>query len=200
MFLLPVLLCVLLLGPPAASSSSSTTSTQAVLGSSSLRSTCRPIPASMPLCYGVGYRLMRLPNLLGHDSLREAQQQAAAWLPLLSKRCHPDTGKFLCSLFAPVCGPELGEPVSPCRSLCEAVRDGCLPVMSAFGFPWPEMFDCSRFPSGTELCVPAATGGQQSVPTEGELRREEALKGQCVWMWCFVCCWKIENTKYTRGL
>lgn len=184
---LPLLLCVLLLAPSATSSSSTATATRPLLGSSSLRSTCRPIPASLPLCYGVGYRLMRLPNLLGHESLREAQQQAAAWLPLLSKRCHPDTGKFLCSLFAPVCGPELSVPVSPCRSLCEAVRDGCLPVMSAFGFPWPEMLDCSRFPSGTELCVPAATRGQQSGATEVEPRREEALKGQCARTWSTYC-------------
>lgn len=123
---------------------------------------------------------MRLPNLLGHGSLREAEQRAAAWLPLLSQRCHPDVGRFLCSLFAPVCGAELGGPPRPCRSLCEAVLDGCLPVISAFGFAWPETFNCSRFPSGTERCLAAATGGQQSDPKVEELRRQEALKGQCV--------------------
>lgn len=174
MFLLSVLLSVLLPGAPAASSGPAA-AVQLVF-SSSLRSVCRPIPASLSLCHGVGYRHMRLPNLLGHDSLKEAQQQSAAWVPLLSKLCHPDTKKFLCSLFAPVCVPELGGPVSPCRSLCEAVRDGCVPVMSAFGFPWPEMFNCSRFPRGTELCIPAT--GERRVRTEEEVRHEEALKGQ----------------------
>ncbi|XP_051535481.1 secreted frizzled-related protein 2-like [Myxocyprinus asiaticus] len=108
----------------------------------------------MGLCSGIGYREMRLPNLLGHDSPREAQQHSAAWMPLLGKHCHRDTQRFLCSLFAPVCLPDITAPVFPCRSLCEAVRDACLPVMSAFGFPWPEMFNCSRFPDGSELCVP----------------------------------------------
>ncbi|XP_051814304.1 secreted frizzled-related protein 2-like isoform X2 [Acanthochromis polyacanthus] len=142
--------------------------------SSSVRSVCKPIPSTLSLCHGIGYRRMWIPNLLGHDSLREAQQQSAAWLPLISKLCHRDTKKFLCSLFAPVCLPELSGPLSPCRSLCEAVRDGCVPVMSAFGFPWPQMFNCSRFPRGTELCIPA-TGEQEGRTTE-EVRHEEALK------------------------
>ncbi|XP_056330160.1 secreted frizzled-related protein 2-like [Danio aesculapii] len=120
----------------------------------SARSVCKPVPNTMVLCAGIGYRDMRLPNLLEHQSAREAQQQSAAWVPLLGKRCHRDTRHFLCSLFAPVCLPEVPAPVSPCRSLCVAVRDACAPVMSAFGFPWPEMFNCSRFTDGPELCIP----------------------------------------------
>ena len=147
--------------------------------SSSVRSVCKPIPNTLSLCHGVGYREMRLPNLLGHDSLKEAQQQSAAWLPLVSKLCHRDTKKFLCSLFAPVCLPELTGPVSPCRGLCEAVRDGCVPVMKAFGFPWPDMFNCSRFPHGTELCIPVT--GESNARDVGQKNRghdEDALKGK----------------------
>ncbi|TNN34117.1 Secreted frizzled-related protein 2 [Liparis tanakae] len=151
--------------------------------SSSVRSVCKPIPSTLSLCHGVGYRHMRIPNLLGHDTLREAQQQSAAWLPLISKLCHRDTKKFLCSLFAPVCLPELGGPVSPCGALCEAVRDGCVPVMSAFGFPWPEMFNCTRFPRGTQLCIPA-TGEQEGRTPEEEVGHEEALKGSVI---CDAC-------------
>ncbi|XP_038550226.1 secreted frizzled-related protein 2-like [Micropterus salmoides] len=149
---------------------------------SSVRSVCKPIPSTLSLCHGIGYRQMRIPNLLGHDSLREAQQQSAAWLPLISKLCHRDTKKFLCSLFAPVCLPELSGPVSPCRSLCEAVRDGCVPVMSAFGFPWPEMFNCTRFPRATELCIPAT--GELEGRTVEEVRHEEVLKGSVI---CDAC-------------
>ncbi|KAM4627522.1 secreted frizzled-related protein 2-like [Polymixia lowei] len=150
--------------------------------SSSVRSVCKPIPSTLSLCHGIGYRQMRIPNLLGHDSLREAQQQSAAWLPLVSKLCHRDTKKFLCSLFAPVCVPELTGPVSPCRSLCEAVRDGCVPVMSAFGFPWPEMFNCTRFPRGTNLCIPAT--GELEAMTREEFRHEESSKGTVI---CDAC-------------
>ncbi|XP_077423149.1 secreted frizzled-related protein 2-like [Vanacampus margaritifer] len=150
--------------------------------SSSVRSVCKPIPSTLSLCHGIGYRHMRLPNLLGHDTLREAQQQSAAWLPLVSKLCHRDTKKFLCSLFAPVCVPDYSGAVSPCRNLCEAVRDHCVPVMNAFGFPWPEMFNCSRFPRGTQLCIPPS--GEQDVRTLEEVTHEEALKGSVI---CDAC-------------
>lgn len=145
--------------------------------SSSVRSVCKPIPSTMSLCHGIGYREMRLPNLLGHDSLKEAQQQSAAWLPLVTKLCHKDTKKFLCSLFAPVCLPELTGPVSPCQGLCEAVRDGCVPVMNAFGFPWPEMFNCTRFPRGSNLCIPP-TGAERTH------HNEEKSKGTVI---CDAC-------------
>ncbi|XP_066503152.1 secreted frizzled-related protein 2-like [Hoplias malabaricus] len=123
---------------------------------SSTRSVCKPVPSTMGLCYGVGYESMRLPNLLGHESVREAQQQAAAWTPLVGKHCHKDTRRFLCSLLAPACLDGISVPVPPCRSLCSSVRDGCLPVMTAFGFPWPQGFNCSRFPSKDQLCIPRA--------------------------------------------
>ncbi|XP_028320882.1 secreted frizzled-related protein 2-like [Gouania willdenowi] len=145
--------------------------------SSSVRSVCRPIPSTLTLCHGIGYRDMWVPNLLGHDSLREAQQQSVSWLPLVSKLCHRDTKKFLCSLFTPVCLPELSGPVSPCMSLCEAVRDGCAPVMNAFGFPWPEMFNCSRFPGGSELCIPVT--GEQEKESPGQSPRENVLCDAC---------------------
>lgn len=146
------------------------------LSTSTVRSVCKPIPSTLSLCHGVGYREMRLPNLLGHDSLKEAQQQSAAWLPLVSKLCHRDTKKFLCSLFAPVCLPE--GAVRPCRGLCEAVRDGCLPVMSAFGFPWPNMFNCTRFPRGTHLCIPTTT--RDTERARKEEGHEETSKGLCL--------------------
>ncbi|XP_033001624.1 secreted frizzled-related protein 2-like [Lacerta agilis] len=142
---------------------------------SSRRSSCKPVPSSMSLCHGVGYSEMRLPNLLGHETMKEALQQAASWVPLLTKQCHRDTKKFLCSLFAPVCISELDEPVFPCRSLCEAVRDGCTPVMAAFGFPWPEMLNCSRFPRGNELCVPPA-GPDDRV----QLPKEDTVCAACL--------------------
>ncbi|XP_038675107.1 secreted frizzled-related protein 2-like [Scyliorhinus canicula] len=138
------------------------------LGSVEFRRTnCKPIPRTMALCHGVGYSQMRLPNLLGHETMKEALQQASSWVPLLNKQCHSDTRKFLCSLFAPVCLSELQESIQPCRSLCQAVRDSCTPVMSAFGFPWPDMLDCNRFPVDNDLCIPSAT------PEEARIQQEE---------------------------
>ncbi|XP_048855824.1 secreted frizzled-related protein 2 [Brienomyrus brachyistius] len=120
------------------------------------KSNCKPIPVNLQLCHDIEYTDMRLPNLLGHETMNEVLQQASSWIPLVQKQCHPDTRKFLCSLFSPVCLDDLDELIQPCRSLCESVRNGCEPVMSVFGFPWPDMLDCDRFPADNELCIPPA--------------------------------------------
>ncbi|KAB0373587.1 hypothetical protein FD755_015246 [Muntiacus reevesi] len=110
---------------------------------------CVDIPADLRLCHNVGYKRMVLPNLLEHETMAEVKQQASSWVPLLNKNCHIGTQVFLCSLFAPVC---LDRPVYPCRWLCEAVRDSCEPVMQFFGFYWPEMLKCDKFPEG-DVCI-----------------------------------------------
>uniref|UniRef100_A0A8P4K8H5 Secreted frizzled-related protein 1 n=1 Tax=Dicentrarchus labrax TaxID=13489 RepID=A0A8P4K8H5_DICLA len=107
-------------------------------------SRCVPIPSGMALCQNIGYDTMRMPNLLGHESPAEAVQQSASWLPLLARECHPDARIFLCSLFAPIC---LDRFISPCRSLCESVRDSCAPIMSCYGYPWPEILRCDQYPA-----------------------------------------------------
>uniref|UniRef100_A0A3Q1H7K1 Uncharacterized protein n=1 Tax=Anabas testudineus TaxID=64144 RepID=A0A3Q1H7K1_ANATE len=111
---------------------------------------CIPIPSGMALCQNIGYDTMRMPNLLGHDSPAEAVQQSVSWLPLLARECHPDARIFLCSLFAPIC---LDRFISPCRSLCESVRDSCAPIMSCYGYPWPEILRCDQYPADHLICL-----------------------------------------------
>lgn len=111
---------------------------------------CIDIPANLSLCRDIGYVSMRLPNLLEHDTLAEVTQQARSWVPLLGIQCHPDTQLFLCSLFSPVC---LDRPIYPCRSLCEGVKQGCEERMNFYGFPWPEMLRCDKFPLDQNLCI-----------------------------------------------
>lgn len=138
------------------------------------RSNCKPIPATLLLCHDIEYPNMRLPNLLGHETMKEVLQQASSWIPLIQKQCHRDTKKFLCSLFAPVCIDDLDETIKPCRSLCEQVRDSCAPVMSAFGFPWPDMLDCSRFPQDNDLCIPpASTDHLVPATREGKVTQDQ---------------------------
>uniref|UniRef100_A0A803TUG2 FZ domain-containing protein n=1 Tax=Anolis carolinensis TaxID=28377 RepID=A0A803TUG2_ANOCA len=142
---------------------------------SSGRGGCHPLPGGLTLCQGVDYGRMRLPNLLGHETPKEVVQQAGAWVPLLGKGCHRDTRRSLL------------EPIVPCRALCRGVQEGCAPVMAAFGFPWPEMLNCSRFPSGDEgLCVPPLRP-QATTPALGEeadggesMAGEEGLRGHSV--------------------
>ncbi|XP_064088170.1 secreted frizzled-related protein 5-like isoform X1 [Macrobrachium nipponense] len=144
--LLPLLLALL----GAAEETSAYFADWGMIGGRPQEPTCVDIPQNMPLCSGIDYTKMRLPNLLEHDTLKEAQQQAGYWVPLLNLRCHPDTQLFLCSLFTPVC---LESPIYPCRSLCEAVRSGCESRMQTYSFPWPDMLRCDKFPLDNDMCI-----------------------------------------------
>ncbi|NP_001161656.1 secreted frizzled-related protein 1/5 precursor [Saccoglossus kowalevskii] len=181
---------------------------------------CVSIPAGMGLCQNIGYTQMRMPNLLDHDSMGEVQQQAASWVPLVQKGCHPETRLFLCSLFAPVC---LDRPIFPCRSLCEKVRDSCTPVMLEYGFPWPEMLYCDKLPLDNDLCIAPhmsngsteTNGGGGEVVPEGDKEDDSEEKGgtceQChqdasrdvlLEQYCeadFVVKTRITESKKTRG-
>ncbi|XP_076355813.1 secreted frizzled-related protein 5-like isoform X2 [Tachypleus tridentatus] len=121
-----------------------------MVGSRLTQPTCLDIPQNLTLCHGIGYTQMRLPNLLGHDTMTEVAQQAGPWVPLFNLKCHPDTQLFLCSLFSPVC---LDRPIYPCRSLCEAVRQGCERRMNTYGYPWPDMVRCDQFPMDNDMCI-----------------------------------------------
>lgn len=123
---------------------------------------CVDIPDDLRLCQNVGYTRMLLPNLLDHETMAEVKQQASSWVPLVHKKCHPSTQILLCSLFAPVC---LDRPIYPCRWLCEAVRDSCTPIMEAFGFPWPEMLTCDKFPQGDMCIAMTNTTTEDAKPT-----------------------------------
>lgn len=145
--------------------------------------TCVDIPANMTLCQNIGYTKMRLPNLVEHDTLHEVSQQSMSWIPLLNIKCHPDTQLFLCSLFSPVC---LERPIYPCRSLCMKVRLGCEGRMQAYGFPWPAMLDCEKFPEDNDMCITAQSNkapkedkGCTGKPCDQPVTAENILDNFC---------------------
>lgn len=111
---------------------------------------CIEIPYNLSLCRGIGYTEMRLPNLLEHDTINEVIQQSKSWVSLPRIHCHPDTQLFLCSLFSPVC---LERTIKPCRSLCESVKAGCETKMMYYGYLWPDMVRCDKFPDDSDLCI-----------------------------------------------
>lgn len=127
---------------------------------------CMAIPSNMSLCRNINYNQMKVPNLLGHDSIDEIVYQSSVWMPLLKVNCHVDTQLFLCSLFAPVCVDQQPQTqIYPCRSLCEAVKQSCEAPMLSYNYPWPSMFNCSRFPDDNGLCVPTSSGRVTTTTT-----------------------------------
>ncbi|KAG8577412.1 hypothetical protein GDO81_010170 [Engystomops pustulosus] len=115
-----------------------------------LSTRCVSIPKELGMCQHLGYTEMRLPNLMGHTTIPEVASKTAEWHKLLQTGCHPYARMFLCSLFAPVC---LDTFIQPCRSMCQAVRDSCAPVLACHDQSWPESLNCDRFPAGDDMCL-----------------------------------------------
>nr|CAH7744065.1 unnamed protein product [Callosobruchus chinensis] len=58
-------------------------------------------------------------------------------------------------MYTPICLPDFQKPLPPCRDLCRRAREGCEPIMTQYGFKWPERMDCDQFPvqGGEILCM-----------------------------------------------
>jgi secreted frizzled-related protein 5 len=121
---------------------------------------CVDIPKNFTLCHGIQYNSMRLPNLLDHESLNEAISESEAWISLLKLHCHPDAKLFLCSIFAPICLPNMDKHIYPCQSLCNVVQKGCEGRMKQYGFPWPEMLRCNKYPEDNDMCIKPVDSGK----------------------------------------
>lgn len=106
--------------------------------------TCEPI--RVELCKNLGYNMTGMPNLSGNDLQQEADYNIKSFSPLIQYGCSPQLKLFLCSVYVPMCTEKVSNPIGPCRGLCESVFSRCYPVLSEFGFPWPDALDCSRFP------------------------------------------------------
>jgi len=107
--------------------------------------TCEPI--KIELCKGIGYNVTAMPNFAGIEMQVDAEHHVESFKPLIQFQCSSQLRFFLCSVYAPMCTEKVPENIGPCRPLCETVKKRCHPVMSEFGYVWPEALDCSKFPS-----------------------------------------------------
>ncbi|ELU07504.1 hypothetical protein CAPTEDRAFT_176783 [Capitella teleta] len=115
---------------------------------------------TIPMCRDMRYNMTRMPNLIGHTSQKDAEQQIREFIPLVQIRCSKLVKFFLCSLYAPMCTEQVDETlvVPACRSMCLEVKSKCEPIMTRFSFNWPSVLDCSKLPlksDRTNLCMDA---------------------------------------------
>lgn len=64
--------------------------------------------------------------------------------------------------------------ISPCKSLCESVRDSCAPIMSCYGYPWPEILRCDKYPADHLMCISSITN--TTVHTTGRRGKKQVTK------------------------
>lgn len=100
---------------------------------------------SSPMCKNLPYSSTSLPNNFGHQSQDAVNAVIVQMLPLVQIECSPHLEELLCLVHFPPCG-SLRSQV-PCRELCEAAMSGCAPIMSEFGYEWPEYLSCEELPS-----------------------------------------------------
>ncbi|XP_037783114.1 frizzled-4-like [Penaeus monodon] len=106
---------------------------------------CEPI--RIVACQDLGYNLTSMPNLVGIELQKDAEYRLNSFKPLIQYGCSSQLKLFLCSIYAPLCTPQVPTPIGPCRDLCETVRNRCAPVLSELGYPWPHFLNCSKFPA-----------------------------------------------------
>lgn len=133
---------------------------------------------SIPICKNVPYNMTVFPNYFQHKTQNEAALEVHQFFPLVQVNCSADLALFLCSLYAPLCS-SLDVPPLPCRQLCLRVRRGCLPLLQQYGYQWPEIMACDRFPwgGGQAVCIDRPNAVDVTTPppllTKGKMNFDQ---------------------------
>ena len=115
---------------------------------------CEPMDSRYSQYCPMGYQETFLPNIFNHTSQDRAAQFFSLHNYLISLNCSVYAKHFLCFSVFPLCIPNQFRRVEPCRELCLAVRESCLPDLRFYGSHWPRELECSRFqPFGSSLCI-----------------------------------------------
>ena len=109
------------------------------------RQDCEPI--SVPLCRSLPYNLTRFPSTL-HLSQSTAGKNLQKYDSLMRTKCSKYLVFFLCTQSLPICleAEGLPHPIMPCRSVCQKVKQDCMPAIRRLGGKWPRNHDCSLLP------------------------------------------------------
>ncbi|KAE9552248.1 hypothetical protein FO519_004526 [Halicephalobus sp. NKZ332] len=127
------------------------------------------------MCSDIPYNMTFYPNSLKHQSQREAEEDLKQFDMLVNVKCSEDMKFFLCTLYAPVC-TMMDFALPPCRHLCLSAKNGCEALMVKFGYPWPDMFECSQFPENG-MCVGEnkTTSNSESSKKKLNQKKEKTL-------------------------
>ncbi|KYN18703.1 Atrial natriuretic peptide-converting enzyme [Trachymyrmex cornetzi] len=106
-------------------------------------------------CKHLPYNISSYPNMLGHGSLSDVEEDVIAFRELVDAECYPLAYDFVCQVLQPACRASQPEDLLelPCRSFCREFWNGC-------GNRLPEKIkralDCSNFPeyTGPGSCRP----------------------------------------------
>ncbi|CAB3397512.1 unnamed protein product [Caenorhabditis bovis] len=112
---------------------------------------CEPI--TIPLCKGIGYNMTAFPNNYGHEKQEEAGLEVHQFYPLVEVGCFQHLKFFLCTMYTPICQENYDRPILPCMELCLEAKKRCSPIMSKYGFRWPETLNCDALPKMSDQMI-----------------------------------------------
>jgi hypothetical protein len=117
---------------------------------------CEKITVSS--CGNFAYQRTKFPNPFTNITTQDETSNLTAFIPALTRlNCTAtDPMPFLCSVYVPVCTPDLRTVIPPCREFCEKAVGSCPALMAAtYGIQWPSPLDCSNYPSkkGGQICL-----------------------------------------------
>ncbi|XP_023648134.1 frizzled-4 [Paramormyrops kingsleyae] len=139
--------------------------------------TCDPIRISM--CQDLGYNVTKMPNLVGNVLQSDAELQLTTFTPLIQYGCSSQLRFFLCAVYVPMCTDKVPIPIGPCSSMCQSVKRKCLPVLTEFGFAWPELLNCSLFPPQNDQNHMCMEGPGDEDPPYHTIRTLQPMEEEC---------------------
>ncbi|XP_025054160.1 atrial natriuretic peptide-converting enzyme isoform X5 [Alligator sinensis] len=103
-------------------------------------------------CQMLPYNLTTLTSVLSIVKSIEMEKFLKFFSYLNRLSCYQHIMLFGCSLALPECISDGDDSrgLLPCRSFCEAAKEGCEPVLGMVNASWPEFLKCSQFQNKTE--------------------------------------------------
>lgn len=124
-------------------STSTTSITKAVTQTPRPPRTCSTL--NVKYCQKLGYNITTYPNFLGHNNVKDVEDDVISFRELVDAECYRHAYEFVCEILQPSCkkGVEEDAMILPCRSFCRDFIVGCgSRLLSKF----KDVLDCSRFP------------------------------------------------------
>uniref|UniRef100_A0A8C9FBC0 Corin, serine peptidase n=1 Tax=Pavo cristatus TaxID=9049 RepID=A0A8C9FBC0_PAVCR len=103
-------------------------------------------------CQMLPYNYTTLTSVLSIVKSIEMEKFLKFFSYLSRLSCYQHIMLFGCSLALPECISDGDDSrvLLPCRTFCEAAKEGCEPVLGMVNASWPEFLKCSQFHSQTE--------------------------------------------------
>ncbi|XP_067125522.1 uncharacterized protein [Centruroides vittatus] len=105
------------------------------------------IALHIDFCTTLPYNQTSYPNLVGHESVKEATHELVRFRQIVDFECYPFAQELICQLLQPDCKDN--KLTYPCRDFCEEFLDSCRSMLRPTVV---ESINCTQFPKPPDQC------------------------------------------------